>query len=193
MKPPLNTNKNYNDWYSNNEHTREGLGLFGSKLHWLPGVSIVSGVQQQCFHQSKHTSILKLLITNAVPISRWACQLTSQLFESLVADAVLIDERWRLLMLSLGWINSEPHCNRGLGRYCSYLRGIWHLKHTIKHDAYLMMLNEGIRILSPKIVPSPVTLFHFLSLLSLPSSSSLPSPTRGTELPISSPSLTWKY
>lgn len=28
-------------------------------------------------------------------------------------------------------INSEPHCNRRLGGHCSYLRGIWHLSHSL--------------------------------------------------------------
>lgn len=39
-------------------------------------------------------------------------------------------------------INSEPHCNRGLGRHCSYLRGIWHLGYT-RERARERSVHEG--------------------------------------------------
>lgn len=127
-----------------------------------------------------------------VPISGWACQQTSQQFRSLVASTVLISEQRRLLMLALGWINSEPHCNRGWGHDCSYLRGTWHLKYTNRNDGYLMLLIEGVGFsMSSKTVPSPLTVFHFLFVSLLSFSSCLYS-VRGAELSISTPSLRWR-
>lgn len=96
-------------------------------------------------------------------------------------------------MLALGWINSEPHCNRGWGHDCSYLRGIWHLKYTNRNDGYLMLLIEGVGFsMSSKTVPSPLTIFHFLFVSLLSFSSCLYS-VRGAELSISIPSLRWTY
>lgn len=71
---------------------------------------------------------------------------------------------------------AEPHRNKALGRHDSYLRGIWHLKGIWIEVSTSESVNWGSRIL-PRLLPSPVTLFHFLLLFSLPSSSSLPSPT----------------
>lgn len=127
-----------------------------------------------------------------MPIGGWACQQTSQQFRSLVANTVLISEQRRLLMLALGWINSQPHCNRGWGHYCSYLRGIWHLKYTNRNGGYLMLLIEGVGFsMSSKTVPSPLTFFHFL-FVSLLSFSSCLCSVRGAELSISIPPLRWR-
>lgn len=102
VKSPLNTEKRPR--YSNNWHTREDNNLFGSKLHWLPGVSIVSGARQRRSHGSTDASILRVRIERCRAHQQGGrgCQQTSQPVESHVADAVLTGDRRRLLMLSLG-------------------------------------------------------------------------------------------
>lgn len=42
--------------------------------------------------------------------------------------------------------NSEPHCNRGLGRHCSYLRGIWHLSHSFFFCLSFLFLPLPLRL-----------------------------------------------
>lgn len=111
--------------------------MSGFTLHWLPGMSL-GQVNNSSVSTNQNTRPCWSFSSHA-PISRWACQQTSQQLRSLVANPVLVSEQRRLLMLALGWINSEPHCNRGWGNYCSYLRGIWHLKYTNRNDGYLML------------------------------------------------------
>lgn len=127
--------------------------------------------QQRLLHQSKHTSGWSSSISTLCPSAGRRVSRTSQLFEPLAADSE------ETLDADSGLeINSEPHG--------SYLRGIWQLK---KNNGVSMLLTASRRVreyVTLEIVPSPVTFFRFLSLLFLPSSSSLPFPTRGTTLPI---------
>lgn len=90
-----------------------------------------------------------------------------------------------------GWAEetlAEPHRNKALGCHDSYLRGIWHLKCICIEVSISDGANWGVHESPKDFAWSPVTFFHFLSLFSLPSSSSLPFPAGGAELALTA----WK-
>lgn len=70
--------------------------------------------------------------SNAAPVSGWA-RVSANIPADWVSCCRRRVDRWSeetLDTVAGSEINSEPHCNRGLGRHCSYLRGIWHLSHS---------------------------------------------------------------
>lgn len=148
----------------------------GCRFAWFeiaPTPMHVHCVRQQCFRQRKCASVSKRLITNAAPIRRWSRQQTPRMSESQPVDAVLMDE-WRRPSLShtttRRWVAMTVTCE-GSGTWNAFA---WKW-------ASLVVETEGF-MNPPKTLPSPVTLFHFLSLFSLSSSSSLPFPAGGAEL-----------